>query len=54
MQDRRTEQIPNATATVLDKQDARQAEIRTDMPLVLGGAIILAAIRLGLICAVFL
>ncbi len=54
MQDRKTEQIPNGTATVLDKQDARQAETRTGMPLVLGGGIILAVILLGLIYAFFL
>lgn len=54
MQDRETEQTPKGQATVLDKQDARQAETRTGMPLVLGGGIILAVILLGLIYAFFL
>jgi hypothetical protein len=54
MEDNDTEKTPNGTATVLDKQDARQAETRTGMPMVLGGGIILAVILLGLIYAFFL
>ena len=54
MHDNDTEKIPQGQATVLDRQDARQAETRTGMPLVLGGGIILAVILLGLIYAFFL
>ena len=54
MHDNDTEKIPQGQATVLDKQDARQAETRTGMPMVLGGGIILAVILLGLIYAFFL
>jgi len=39
---------------VLDKQEARQAETKTGMPVVLGGGILLAGTLLPLVYAFFL
>jgi len=39
---------------VLDKQEARQAETKTGMPVVLGGGILLAGTLLTLVYAFFL
>ena len=41
-------------APVVDKQEARQAETKKGMPLVLAGGIVLAIALLGVIFAVFL
>jgi hypothetical protein len=41
-------------APVVDKQEARQAETKKGMPLVLAGGIVLAIALLGVIFAIFL